>query len=275
MVRATFDGLNKNVGDPALAWNTLLRDGFMPNSAPGETNASFNVGAVKAYLAAKHPRAVPRRHRRRTISRSCSPSDYKVDDGRYANNGWLQEMPHPISKICWDNAALISPATAKRLGVGNDGFKEGDYSESDLIEIEIPGGRKIKAPVLVSPGHADDSITIALGYGRRRTGRVGRNTGHDAYPLRTAQTTYFATGAKVTATGEKYQLVTTQQHQAMEGRNLIRELPVETYRKNAGFGFEGDRSFVAMMGMDAHMPPNISLYRNPEYGFAAPVGHGD
>ena len=113
-----------------------------------------------------------------------------------------------------------------------------------MIEIEIPGGRKIKAPVLVSPGHADDSITIALGYGRRRTGRIGRNTGFDAYPLRTAKTTYFATGAKVTKTGETYELVTTQQHQVMEGRNLVRELPIDMYRKNAGFNWQGEGPFV-------------------------------
>ena len=263
LVRETFDQLNKSVGDPALAWNTLLRDGFMPNSAPGETNAAFNVGAVKAYLAQNLHEQFPVAAAEGDLEVVLT-GDYKVDDGRYANNGWLQEMPHPILKICWDNAALISPATAKRLGVGNDRFKDGDYSESDLIKIEIPGGRSIIAPVLIAPGHADDSISIALGYGRRRTGRIGRNAGHDAYPLRTAQTTYFATGAKVSATGAKYQLVSTQQHQAMEGRNLVRELPVDVYRKNAGFGFEGERSFVAMMGMDAHIAPNISLYRNPE-----------
>ena len=181
-------------------------------------------------------------------------------------------MPHPITKICWDNAALMSPATAKRLGFNaiafdkkhNGAFQEGDYTQSDLIKIELPGGLKMdKVPVLVSPGHADDSITIALGYGRTHTGRIGRNTGFNAYPLRTAQTTYYATGATVTKTGETYQLVTTQHHQAMEGRNLVRELPVDTYRKNAGFDFEGGRSFVQMMGMDAHIPPNVSLYRSP------------
>ena len=117
---------------------------------------------------------------------------------------------------------------------------------------------------MLSPGHADNSVTVALGYGRRRTGRVGRNTGFDAYPLRTDKTTYFATGAKVTKTAETYQLVITQHHQAMEGRNLVRELPIDTYRKNAGFNFEGGTSpSWQMMGMDAHIPPNVSLYRNP------------
>ena len=85
----------------------------------------------------------------------------------------------------------------------------------------------------------------------------------DAYPLRTAATTYFATGAKVTPVEGTYELVTTQGHQNMEGRNLVRELPIETYKQNAGFPYEGDRSFVEMIGMDAHLPPNVSIYRNP------------
>ena len=166
-----------------------------------------------------------------------------------------------------------SQATARKLGVNkqafdvhhNGAFADGDYTFSDYVEIEVPGVGKIKAPALVSPGHADNSVSIALGYGRRRVGRVGRNTGFDAYPLRTDKTTYFATGVKVTPVAGTYQLVTTQQHQAMEGRNLVRELPIELYKKEAGFPYEGERSFVAMMGMDAHMPPNVSLYKNPPY----------
>ncbi len=274
LVRATFNQIHRGtpvLGD--LAWNAFLRDGFLPGSATAELEtASFNVGGAVAYLKAQHaddpfPAALGDGMEVVLIS------DYKVDDGRYANNGWLQEMPHPITKICWDNAVLMSPATARRLGVNkqafnthkNGAFAEGDYTFSDYVEIEIPGGRKIKAPVLVSPGHADNSVSIALGYGRRTVGRVGKNTGFDAYPLRTAATTYFATGVKVTPVEGTYQLVTTQSHQAMEGRNLVRELPIDLYRQEAGFHYEGERSFVAMMGMDAHLPPNVSLYKNPPY----------
>ena len=274
LVRATFNEVSKGGnGQPDLAWNAFLRDGFLPGSAAPELEtASFNVGGAVAYLKQQHtddpfPAALGDEMEVVLIS------DYKVDDGRYANNGWLQEMPHPITKICWDNAVLMSPATARRLGVNKDAFdthhngawREGDYTFSDYVEIEIPGGRKIKAPVLVSPGHADNSVSIALGYGRRKVGRVGRDTGFDAYPLRTAATTYFATGVKVTPVAGTYQLVTTQAHQAMEGRNLVRELPIDLYRREAGFNYEGERSFVAMMGMDAHLPPNVSLYKNPPY----------
>ncbi len=146
----------------------------------------------------------------------------------------------------------MSPRTAKRLGVnakafdayGNGAFVEGDYTESDVVEIEIPGGRKIKGPVLVSPGHADDSVSIALGYGRRRTGRVGAQHGLRRLSAAHGQNDLFRHGAKVTPVGRRtYQLVITQQHQAMEGRNLVRELPIETYKQNAGFNYkEGKRS---------------------------------
>ena len=91
------------------------------------------------------------------------------------------------------------------------------------------------------------------------------NTGFNAYPLRTDKTTYFATGVKFSKPGGTYQLVTTQQHQAMEGRNLVRELPIDVYRQNAGNNFKEGKSFVQLMGMDAHIPPNVSLYRNPAY----------
>lgn len=251
-VRVTFDEINKAGGNGDLIWNAFLRDGFLSGSAHPETpTAAFNVGAVKTYLAENLVGQFPAAPGADEFEVVLT-SDYKVDDGRYANNGWLQEMPHPITKITWDNAALLSVAAAKKLGV----------TTGDMLEIEAAGG-KIKAPAFVSPGHADHSVTISLGYGRRRTGRVGRNTGFDAYPLRTAKSTYFATGAKVKASGEgRYEIVTTQEHQSMEGRNLVRELPIEMYRQKAGFA-ENGTSFVGRMGMDAHIPPNVSLYRNP------------
>ena len=277
LIRETFNGIRRRNENADLAWNAFLRDGFLPGSAAREVEtASFNVSGAADYVKAKHaddafPAALGADDFEVVLI-----NDYKVDDGRYANNGWLQEMPHPITKMAWDNAVLMSPKTAKKLGVNMAAFDpyhggmfvDGDYAQSDMVEIEIPGGRKIKGPVLISPGHADGSVSISLGYGRRKTGRVGRNTGFDAYPLRTAATTYFATNAKVTPLrGETYEIVLTQQHQAMEGRNLVRELPIDTYRQEAGFHYgkeeEPKRSYVEMMGMDAHIPPNVSLYRNP------------
>ena len=263
-----------NTVEDDMAWNAFLRDGFLTGSASKEVEtASFNVGAAKAYLAAQHaddpyPAALGDGLEVVLIT------DYKVDDGRYANNGWLQEMPGPITKMTWDNAFLISPATAKKLGINlvafdthkNGAFAEGDYTQADLITVKTAEG-EITGPALVSPGHADNSLSVALGYGRRRTGRVGSKTGFNAYPIRTAKCTYFATDVKVSKPGGTYKLVVSQEHQAMEGRNLVRELPIDLYKKEAGFhyGKEGEpkRSFVEMIGMDAHNPPNVSLYKNP------------
>ena len=101
--------------------------------------------------------------------------DPGVLDGRFANNGWLQEVPKPITKLTWDNAALVSPATAKRLGLANE----------DVVQLTA-SGRTLQAPVWVVPGQADDSITLSLGYGRTRAGRVGNGVGVDANLIRTS-----------------------------------------------------------------------------------------
>jgi MoCo/4Fe-4S cofactor protein with predicted Tat translocation signal len=252
LVRDTFNEINKAPGDPAFVWNAFLRDGFLPGTAAAEVPAAINPAGAKAYLGAHVHEQFPPASGTGDIE-VVLVSDYKVDDGRYTNNGWLQEMPHPITKLTWDNAAILSPVTARRLHL----------ETGDMIEIEA-AGRKMKAPVMVAPGTADNSLSIALGYGRHSAGRVAKYAGFDAYPLRTAQATYFATGAKITALGgDKYKMVTTQDHQNMEGRNLVRELPVDVYRENPGFEYKGGRSYVQMMGMDADIPPNVSIYKNP------------
>jgi molybdopterin-containing oxidoreductase family iron-sulfur binding subunit len=275
LVRDTFHEIGHQVAgfptDEPLAWNAFLRDGFLPGTATPDMDSQFNVGAAAAYLKTSAPLQFPAPVAEGDVEVVLIDS-YQMDDGRYANNGWLQEMPHPITKQSWDNALLVNAATAKKLGLKLADFNEGDYSadnsvlgnRNNMAEIAVDG-TTVRAAVLLSPGHADNSVSIALGYGRRRVGRVGRNSGFNVYPLRTAKNLYFITNAKVSPVAENYQLVITQEHQAMEGRNLVRELPIQTYRENAGFGYQGGRSFVEMIGMDAHIPPNVSLYRNPAY----------
>ncbi len=259
-VRDTFKGLAKVAGDFGsdtfeTAWNAFLRTGFLPNSGyaerAGATN--FNVGAAKTYIganAALQLRPAPTQDSLEVVL----TGDYKMDDGRYNNNGWLQEAPDPITKLTWDNAALISPAMGKRLGLHT----------GDIVELAAPHA-KIKIPVWLAPGHADNSVTIPLGYGRTVVGKVGRETGFNAYPLRVAEPnkldqTYVVSGVKLTKVAEpRYGFAITQEHQSMEGRNIVRELPKDFYEKNQGFDEQG-RSFVAKMGMDAHIPPNVSIY---------------
>jgi MoCo/4Fe-4S cofactor protein with predicted Tat translocation signal len=155
-------------------------------------------------------------------------------DGRFANNGWLQELPRPITKLTWDNAAIVSPTTAKQLGVGYaPGNRSGGHGQTitDVVELRY-GDRTVKAPVWIQPGHADDTITIHLGHGRTRAGKVGTGTGFNAYLLRTSEAPWIGQGVSVRKTGERYQLACVQFHHLMEGRDLIRAGTLAEYRKN-------------------------------------------
>src|SRR5262249_43341534 len=147
-------------------------------------------------------------------------------DGRFANNGWLQELPKPITRLTWDNAALLSPATAKELGVAlgdyTHGGEHGGYHQP-VIELRV-GEEKVRAPAWIVPGHADRCITVHLGYGRQSAGRVGGNSdnrvGFNAYLLRKSRRPWFTAIEKPRKTGATYPLACTQAHQLMENRNL-------------------------------------------------------
>src|SRR5262249_21790579 len=126
--------------------------------------------------------------------------DPTVHDGRFANNGWLQELPKPITKLTWDNAALISPATAEKLGVKmrSGQWKGGEHGETIADVISIKHGKRLlkDVPVWIQPGHADDVITLTLGYGRKRAGKVARGQGHDANRLRLSTAPHFLVGVE-------------------------------------------------------------------------------
>jgi molybdopterin-containing oxidoreductase family iron-sulfur binding subunit len=155
--------------------------------------------------------------------------DPTIYDGQFSNNGWLQELPKPMTKLTWDNAVLIGPKMAERLQV----------KSIDVVELEL-NGKKVTGPVWVQAGHPDNSVTVTLGYGRRRAGRVGTAQGFDAYPLRTSAAPWFASGVQIRKTGEKYVLASTQGYQSMDTPNgderpLVRETALEEYRKNPDF----------------------------------------
>src|ERR1019366_6527447 len=126
--------------------------------------------------------------------------DTSLYDGRYANVGWLQELPKQITNLSWDNAALMSLATMEALGV----------DQNDAVTIEV-NGRKVMAPVLLAPGHADGAVTVHLGLGRRaEAGRVGAGVGFNAYLLRTTGAPYAAAGTVTKADGVSYNLCVTK-----------------------------------------------------------------
>jgi molybdopterin-containing oxidoreductase family iron-sulfur binding subunit len=188
------------------AWANALREGIVLDTEAALRNLPlmrFDLTAPARSTSSERPIEVVFR------------PDPTVFDGTMANNAWLQELPKPITKLTWDNAALISPATAERLRVSNE----------DVIEIRNKA-YSLMAPAWIVPGHADDSITLHFGYGRSRAGSVGNGHGFNAYSIQTSDQRFIVTDARVTKTERTFQLVSTQTHQNMEGRNVVRRLEV-------------------------------------------------
>jgi MoCo/4Fe-4S cofactor protein with predicted Tat translocation signal len=155
-----------------------------------------------------------------------------IYDGQFSNNGWLQELPKPMTKLTWENPVLVGPAMATRMGLKTE----------DMVELEL-NGKKVTAPIWIQAGHPDNSATVFLGYGRKRAGRAGTGAGFDMYPLRCSATPWFAPGVKITKTGETYKLASTQGYQTMDTPNgatrpLVRETTLDEYRKEPNFAKE-------------------------------------
>jgi len=160
--------------------------------------------------------------------------DPNVHDGRFANNGWLQELPKPLTKLTWDNAVLVSFARGRKLGFSDEELKEGGA----VVRVSC-NGKTIEAPVWCLPSLADDVAVLHFGYGRRRVGRVGDGAGVDAYPLRIS-TKLWGGPATLVKTGRRSALVSTQHEHHMHGRALVRTGTVATFAK--------DPEFAAKMG---------------------------
>jgi Fe-S-cluster-containing dehydrogenase component len=234
--------------DFPTAWNKFLHDGYLEGSSAGTEKTIFFMAAAAESLIGEAANLAALGAGAYEI---VFTPDFHTYDGRYNNNGWLQEAPDPITRLTWDNAALISPATAKELGVHNP------EAAGDVIQIMLEDKRSIQVPILVAPGHADRSISISLGYGRWETGRVGVGAGTNVYGLRTSATPYFTFSQNVKATGTTASLAITQPHMNMEGRALVREGTLDTFAKNP--------TFAKIMGLDEELPKagNPSLYTHP------------
>ncbi len=178
--------------------------------------------------------------------------DPSIYDGSFANNGWLQELPKPMSKMTWDNPVLIGPVMAERL----------QLQSKDLIELEL-NGKKITAPVWIQAGHPDNSITVHLGYGRRRAGRAGTGAGFDFYALRYSATPWFTTGVNITRAGGTYPLACTQGYQTMDtqdgnSRPLVRRASLDEYNRKPKFAQEEEppAGLTLYPGYDYKKEPN-------------------
>jgi MoCo/4Fe-4S cofactor protein with predicted Tat translocation signal len=194
-------------------WRKAVHDGVVPGTALPPKQVAFRGSAPGT-------KSVPPSGSLEIVFRP----DPHIFDGCFANNGWLQELPKPLTKLTWDNAALVSPSTAQARGLQNE----------DLVELEYHG-RKMRAPVWILPGQADDSVTVHLGYGRTTAGRVGNGAGFNAYALRTSDTPWFGSGLEIRKTGSKYSLAATQHHHLTEGRQLVISGNIGEYIKNPGF----------------------------------------
>jgi MoCo/4Fe-4S cofactor protein with predicted Tat translocation signal len=194
------------------AWRRLVHDGVLTGSAL----PPMDVGTPQPV-----PPASPLPQDGFEVAFAPDPTIY---DGRFANNGWLQETPKPLTKLTWDNPVLMAPATAEKLTI----------SDGEFVSITLKG-RTITGPVWVQPGHAPDAVTVYFGYGRTRAGRVGTGIGYDAYALRPFDAPGFAGGAEIRRTGESILLASTQGHHSMEGRAIVRTGTLDLYKREPDF----------------------------------------
>src|SRR6266852_4218997 len=250
----------KPPGDLPSAWSKFLRDGFAAHVPLRDRPVSFNGGAA-ASLAHQLWATTP-------APTSDSPEivfvrSYAMDDGRFANNGWLQELPDPITKLTWDNAAMMSPNFAKSLNVETGDLVQISINDTAKDANDQPIRRELVIAVYVSPGHAENSVTIPIGYGRKKTGPIADESGFNTYLLRTASNPHFAVAdgkniesVRVTKGGKKYALSCTQEHWSIEGRGVVREATLDGYRE--------DNEFVKKCGgMDEPQSVMPSLYSHP------------
>ncbi|HLB34423.1 MAG TPA: TAT-variant-translocated molybdopterin oxidoreductase [Chthoniobacterales bacterium] len=289
LIKETFLTLSKDTSE--AAWNHYLQQGFLDHSAWPLAKPSWNEPAAQNAIASILPPS----------SDVSSSGDFElvfltsssVYDGRYSGNAWLQETPDFVTKLTWDNALLMSPADAKRLGL-TDGDKVRITSRKRLLSKlayadEVPGAAgaqnlsgqtssTVRAPerrsnslaevefskqsveiaVLIAPGHANGSVSAAVGYGREGLTHVIDHVGFNVYPLRKDNELSYTQGISIESlSGKKYVFAQTQEHRNMEGRDLVREGTVQRYQK--------DPHFAQTMGMDAHIPPNIGLYTRPPF----------
>ncbi len=210
-------------GNFEKTFQTILHDGLIKDSAAKPKNVVFKPGVeLPAAPAASGIELVFR-------------PDQTILDGHFSNNGWMQELPKQLTKITWDNAALMSPATAAKLNlVPSDFLIESDQKDAKVVEIKS-GAASVKAPVQIIPGHPDDSITLNFGYGRSKAGQIGNEIGANAYLLRTTSSPGYATGVQVTDTGATYPLSHTRAHYSMEKRDIVMEATFEEWVKKPDF----------------------------------------
>jgi molybdopterin-containing oxidoreductase family iron-sulfur binding subunit len=240
ILRTYWQGQTKSLpagGDFETWWRKGVHDGFVSGTAYPAKAVTPKAGLPSAKSATADASTLE-------VSFRGDPAIY---DGAFANNGWMQELPKPMSKMTWDNPAWIGPAMAAREKLKSE----------DMVTLEV-GGRTMQVPVWIQAGHPDHAITVFLGYGRRRVGRVGSGTGFDVYSVRSSDAPWRATG-KITPVAQTYKLASTQGYQTIETatikRPVIREGTLAEYKTNPKFAQE----------MEETPERNVTLYPNVDY----------
>jgi molybdopterin-containing oxidoreductase family iron-sulfur binding subunit len=257
----------ESFGNADSFWKQAVHDGFIRGTATtaGGQATPFTPAAAAAPAAAPvgeaavAPAAAPAPPPSAAPTPLAAPAaaaglelvfrpDPTVWDGRFANNGWLQEAPKPLTKLTWDTAAWISPRLAE----------EKDLDRGDIVELRYRG-MTARMPVFIVPGQPDLSVTVFLGYGRRMAGRVGtaieEAQAFNAYLLRTSDAPWFGTGLEIVKTGDRYLLATTQDHHAMEGRHPARVVTLAEYTQDPEVVHHMTHAF----------PKTLTLYPDHEY----------
>lgn len=212
-----------NILTEGKTWSDVLQEGFVYRGGALSTSISFagNINEA-AGIVAKNSAA---------LAKDIEVQLYQstaIRDGKHANNAYLQETPDPVSKVTWDNYAAIEPKFAESLGLG----------ENSVVEVKGANGYTVKLPVLIQPGQAKGTISIAVGYGRTGAGKAGDNVGKNAYPFASLinGTVQFVTSATLNKASETYELAQTQTHHTIEGRNIIRETTFANYLEDPAHG---------------------------------------
>ena len=221
-------------------WNRVLHDGLLAGSELTEV-----VPDVKGDVFGELARATGSASGLEIVF-VPSPS---LHDGRFANDGWLQELPDPLTKLTWDNPALMSPKTAESLGLANEELVRLDYA-----------GRSLDLPVWILPGMADGVLALTLGYGRQRAGRIGSQVGFDTFKVRASRALGFDSGVRLTKLGGKHPLSATQDHGSMEGRPIVRESTVAELRSP-----KKEEEKPGALGVFEAKPEHFSLWKEHTY----------
>ncbi len=226
------------VVDTEAFWRRSVRDGVVAGTA----FPAHAVTAGEMRVPGTQPLTTP------SDLEVIFRADPTVHDGRFANNGWLQELPKPFTKLTWDNTIQVSPATAARHGIRNE----------DVVELHS-FRRSVTGPVWIVPGQADNTVVVHLGYGRTRAGHVANHIGFSAYDIRTSASPWTSGDAALVATRSQYRLASTQLHHNMEGRAIVREATIDEYSKNPG----------VLRAEEPAPPRSLTLYPQHEYkGYA-------